>query len=75
MTPTLAPVQALLETKCSNPKCGNVMFPGEEMHVDYLARAAYCAMCGTCLRYHRKKAAERGEAIPITFEQTELNHE
>jgi hypothetical protein len=28
---------------------------------------AYCVPCGQRLRYHRKKAIERGEEIPKTF--------
>jgi len=58
---------------CSNPICGKVLPVGEEFFADRLTEATYCVSCGTCLRFHRKKAEQRQEAVPLTFATVEEN--
>jgi hypothetical protein len=54
-------------TVCSNPICRGVIKPGDEFFTDHLNGARYCSQCGVCLRFHRKKARQRGEEVPMTF--------
>ena len=54
--------------QCGNFKCGKMVQSESPCFRDTLGAAYYCDSCGKCLRYHRKKAAERGEDIPIRLE-------
>lgn len=54
---------------CRN--CGDVVPPKTPFLVDEVLNRAYCLPCGQRLRYHRKKWIERGEAMPVTFEEIE----
>lgn len=62
-------------TPCSNPTCGRPMNRGDECFGDILADADYCQQCGIMLRYHRKKAGERGETLPITLNDVGKAHQ
>ncbi len=56
------------EKWCSNaPNCMVMIKPKEDCFVDYSTNKPYCTACGQRLRYHRKKAMERGEVMPISF--------
>ncbi len=57
--------------RCSNTKCKTIIGPGERYFIDTAAEASYCEPCGASLRYHRKKAGERGDTMPLTFEDAE----
>ena len=49
---------------CAAHDCTKVMQPEETCLVDVQEGGeVYCMICGACERYHRKKAAERGEPI------------
>lgn len=39
--------------------------------VDLLSRKSYCERCGVRLRFHRKRAEQRGEAPPATIQEFE----
>ena len=54
-------------SKCANSKCGKSLSNGTEFYYDTDKEADYCFQCGVCLRYHRKKAVERGEPAPAGF--------
>ncbi len=56
---------------CSSKKCGKMVQQGNIIFIDKLSEAIYCEGCGTCLRYHRKKAIERGETLPLDFESVD----
>ncbi len=53
--------------KCSYDSCSRPINRGDECFGDCLSEANYCQQCGIMLRYHRKKANERGEEMPVTF--------
>jgi len=61
-------VHGLLESKnfsvdnlgCADLKCTRAILPGVVVFVDVGGRV-FCEGCGKALRYHRKKAAQRGE--------------
>ncbi len=54
-------------TSCSHPTCGAVLDAFSPCHRDEVSSLLYCTTCGPILRYHRKKALERGEEIPVTI--------
>ena len=56
---------------CANGKCGKVLSNGTEFYYDTDRGVDYCFQCGVCLRYHRKKATERGEPPPASFAESE----
>lgn len=58
-------------TNCANSRCSKKIVNGDDFFVDSLEAATYCIQCGQCLRFHRKKAGQRGEALPATFTQVE----
>lgn len=43
----------------------------DESSVSTAPPRVYCSPCGKMLRYHRKKAAERGDSLPMTFEDVD----
>lgn len=52
------------EIRCSAHLCSKAVQTGEPCLVDVQEGGeVYCMICGACERYHRKKAAERGETI------------
>ena len=49
---------------CSDLLCNNVINKGDRYFKNMFdAGKALCFQCGICIRYHRKKAAKRGENI------------
>ena len=48
---------------CWAKKCKRVIPLLAKYFLDTLWDRVYCHQCGLCLRYARKKAVERGEAI------------
>jgi hypothetical protein len=56
---------------CGSKTCGKVLQQGDIIFIDRMSEAIYCEKCGTCLRYHRKKAIERGEELPLNFESVD----
>jgi hypothetical protein len=48
---------------CGDDLCGIKLRRGDECFMDPLLKKIYCLQCGQCLRYARKKAAQRGEPI------------
>lgn len=74
MERTMAPAKNLRQqlwasepTSCSNDICGRKIRRGDECFADVLSDADYCQQCGVMLRYHRKKAGERNDPLPVTF--------
>lgn len=60
---------------CSNGEgCVATIEPGEMYFRDEARGVGYCVPCGQRLRYHRKKALERGETIPATMTEVEARH-
>lgn len=57
--------------RCSHETCPTSIGPGERYFIDKLSDSSYCQPCGAALRYHRKKAIERGQDPPITFADVE----
>lgn len=57
--------------RCDASNCTRSIGPGESFFIDKMSEASYCQQCGTSLRYHRKKAGDRGESLPLTFEDVE----
>lgn len=53
---------------CASKKCGKLLAHGSKIFIDTIEHVYYCEACGTCLRFHRKKASQRGEDLPKTFE-------
>jgi len=49
--------------QCANIKCNRYIVKDKPFCWDALKDLDYCEQCGTCLRYMRKKADERGESI------------
>jgi hypothetical protein len=50
--------------QCAAHLCSKLIQTAETCLVDVQEGGeVYCMICGACERYHRKKAAERGEAI------------
>lgn len=45
---------------CADNRCTRALLPGVVLFVDVDGRV-FCEGCGKALRYHRKKAAQRGE--------------
>jgi hypothetical protein len=45
---------------CADEKCPRAILPGDSCLFDEDGRI-FCEGCGKALRYHRKKAAQRGE--------------
>jgi hypothetical protein len=58
---------------CKNKSCGRSITTGTNFFYDPLNDSDYCQQCGVMLRYHRKKALERGETVPLNFEKIEEN--
>lgn len=56
-------------TKCSYLACSREITRGDECFADTLSEANFCQQCGLSLRFHRKKANERGDPCPLTFEE------
>jgi adenine-specific DNA methylase len=53
---------------CADSLCRSVIESGHESVLDSLTGRWLCVQCGTCLRYARKKALERGEVtIPLEY--------
>jgi len=50
-------------TKCADKLCMTNISEGDKIFLDTINENTYCHQCGQCLRYARKKAAERGEPI------------
>ena len=48
---------------CANPKCRKLVVEMQLCFLDTLWDRVYCHSCGLCLRYARKCAMRRGEAI------------
>ncbi len=48
--------------------------PKDRYFVDKITDKTYCLLCGKQLRYHRKKAEQRGEEMPRTFEDVARRH-
>jgi len=44
---------------CADHKCGRMIYPEMPCCVDAATGDIYCDPCGLCLRYSRKKEAER----------------
>ena len=60
--------QAHIESRCSSPKCRTEIIPGQKVFFDNLiSDRIYCQRCGLNLRFHRKRAVQRGESPPVTF--------
>jgi len=57
--------------RCENPHCRNKIEWGDMCWYDRMGDKDYCNPCGLAMRYHRKKASERGEREPVTFEDVE----
>lgn len=51
------------EFQCHDRLCFTKVENGDEYFIDILKDKMYCLQCGKCLRYARKKAAQRGEPI------------
>lgn len=56
------------ESSCANQACRRKISRGDECFADSLGGVSYCQQCGIMLRYHRKKAGERGEQAPVGFQ-------
>lgn len=56
---------------CASKKCSKPMVRGSKVFIDTVNQVYYCEQCGMCLRFHRKKAHERGENPPKTFEDVD----
>ena len=52
---------------CSRPECSAVLDALGDCFRDESTGRLYCPTCGPILRYHRKKALQRGETLPITM--------
>lgn len=48
---------------CCFDKCHRGINTLDKYFLDILHNKVYCHQCGICLRYARKKAAQRGEPI------------
>lgn len=50
-----------IPVRCTDPKCGRLVKNEDPCFIDGLSENGdvYCDACGKCLRYSRKKAAER----------------
>lgn len=57
--------------RCSRDECPATIGPGERYMIDKMSESSFCLPCGSSLRYHRKKAVERGQNPPITFADAE----
>jgi len=69
---TLTAVLANGDRICRAPACGTLIKRFEDCFIDELAKGTtYCERCGVMLRFHRKRAVQRGEGPPITFEQVD----
>jgi hypothetical protein len=69
MLPTLwAQLCAEEIPSCANKSCGRRIAKGDECFADSLGGEYYCKQCGIMLRYHRKKADQRGDPLPVAFE-------
>ena len=44
---------------CEGLKCGRPIKFMEKCYIDHKTGSLYCQSCGACIRYERKKAAER----------------
>lgn len=57
--------------RCQGDVCSdsekNLSADGSCYFTDTLTSKTYCQVCGNRLRYHRKKAAARGEDIPLNM--------
>ncbi len=61
---------------CTNSDgCANTIKPGEPYFRDEARGTGYCVPCGQRLRYHRKKALQRGEELPLTMADVHARHE
>lgn len=59
---------------CGNDTgCSEEIQPGDTFAVSATG-VRYCRTCGNRLRYHRKKAAQRGETLPVTFADVARRH-
>lgn len=59
---------SLLSTGCANAaECGTLVDHAALCFLDSATGRVYCLPCGQRLRYHRKKALERGETMPETI--------
>lgn len=52
-----------IDFQCNDRLCFTQVTAGQEYFLDILKDKMYCSQCGKCLRYARKKAAQRGEPI------------
>ena len=48
---------------CQEPRCNRDIPPLSVFFLCVLSNKVYCAICGPPIRYHRRKAEERGETI------------
>jgi hypothetical protein len=48
--------------ECQDELCSRLIKEGDDCFIDAKENAIYCEQCGKCVRYHRKKAAERATA-------------
>ena len=69
----LAEVLANGDRLCRSAKCRRLIEKFDEAFLDELAGGGtlYCERCGTMLRFHRKRAIDRGEEPPLTFEHVD----
>ena len=56
----------LFGAPCAHPHCSRELEPLSKVFRDLLTDRPYCEQHGKTLRFHRKKARQRGEALPIT---------
>lgn len=52
------------DDQCADKGCTRILTQGDDCFIDTIRDGKMlCDLCGKCLRYSRKKAAERGEPI------------
>jgi hypothetical protein len=62
-------------TGCAGPDCRQVLQPDTDCYRDEHTGRLHCIACGQILRYHRKKALERGETLPVTMAEVNARFE
>ena len=56
------------DTICGDDLCTKPIKAFDHIFLDTFRKRNLCSQCGTCLRYARKKAAERGEPVEKVME-------
>lgn len=59
--------EATASRGCANPRCPAVLAHGDPCLYDQEGGFRYCVPCGERLRYHRRKALQRGEPLPTSL--------